>query len=105
MKAILTAWIGHSRAPVILCPIPTFAHINKGFSAEGYRRRFSELDAELVDPLPEFWKLSAAERRRCRFPIDDHPTRFGHQIIARGLIARVRPHYQAWEQRCHALQQ
>jgi hypothetical protein len=104
MKAILRAWIDQARASVMLCPIPTFAHINKGFSAEGYRRRFSELCVEWVDLLPEFWKLSAAERRRCRFPIDDHPTRFGHEVIARGLIARVRPHYQSWEQRLHALQ-
>jgi hypothetical protein len=105
MKAILTEWIGQSRAPVLLCPIPTFAHINKGFSADGYRRRFSELGVELVDLLPEFWKLSTFERRRCRFPIDEHPTRAGHEVIARGLIARVRPHYQSWEQRLHALQQ
>jgi hypothetical protein len=105
MKEILTAWIEQSRAPVVLCPIPTFSHINMGFSAKGYRQRFGELGVEVVDLLPEFWKLSAAERRRCRFPIDDHPTRFGHEVIARGLIARVRPHYQSWERRVHAVRQ
>lgn len=104
MKAILATWIGQSRASVILCPIPTFAHINKGFPAEGYLRRFSELGVEVVNLLPEFWKLSATERRRCKFPIDEHPTRLGHELIARGLIARVHTHYQSWERRLHALQ-
>jgi carbamoyltransferase len=102
MKGILAAWINESRSPVILCPIPTFAHIYKGFSAVSYLRRFGELGTELVDVLPSFWSLSGAERRRCRFPNDEHPTRLGHEVIARGLIPSVRRFYQAWEQRFHA---
>jgi carbamoyltransferase len=104
MKGILTTWIRQSKTPVILCPIPTFAHIDKGYSPQGYLRRFAELDADVVDLLPEFWKLNAVERRRCRFPIDDHPTRFGHEVIARGLSPHVRRYYQSWEQRLHAVQ-
>ena len=103
MKAILTTWIRDSSAPVIVCPIPTFGHSDKLFSPAGYLRRFAELDAETLDLLPDFWKLPARERRRCRFVSDDHPTRLGHEVIARGVFPHVRRHYESWEQRLHAV--
>jgi hypothetical protein len=102
MKAMLTRWIRESRAPVIVCAIPTFSHIDRSFAPGGYLRRFAELDAETIDLLPEFWKLPGRERRRCRFINDDHPTRLGHQVIARGLLPHVRRHYKSWEQQPHA---
>jgi hypothetical protein len=101
MKTILTTWIRESRGPVLLCAIPTFSHVDRSFSPSGYLRRFAELKVEMVDPLPEFWKLPASERRACRFVNDDHPTAFGHEIFARGLLPHVRRHYESWEQRRH----
>src|SRR5262249_1672388 len=78
LRTFLGAWISLARSPVILCPIPTFSPLNKCFSAEGYLRRFSEVGAatgaQVIDILPEFWKLSGERRRRCRFAIDDHPS-------------------------------
>jgi hypothetical protein len=96
MRTILVEWIGLARSPVILCPIPTFSHINKCFSAVGYLRRFSEVGAatgaQVIDVLPEFWRLSGERRRRCRFAIDDHPSPLGHEVMARALEPHVRRH-------------
>ena len=100
LKAILVAWIRQSRAPVILCPIPTFRHVNKTLPAASYLRRFAELGAEerveVVDVLPAFWRLSAADRKRSRFPIDEHPSELGHEVIAGALEPHVRAHYERW---------
>jgi hypothetical protein len=100
MKAILTDWIQQSKAPVILCPIPTFPHIYKYISPDGYLQRFQELSAEtnikIVNILPEFWKLSHKQRKSCRFEIDDHPTELGHEVIANALTPHIRKHYEFW---------
>ncbi len=100
MNAILSSWIRTVPAPVILCPIPTFGHVYKCLPADGYLRRFAELGAEahaeVVDVLPAFWKLSAVDRRKCRFPVDDHPTELGHEITARGLYPQVRKYHERW---------
>jgi hypothetical protein len=101
MKAILVAWIRQSRAPVLLYPIPSFVHINKCMSSDGYLSRFAELcdeeRVELVNALPEFWKLPAAQRKRCRYPTDDHPTELGHKVLAEALYPHVRNHYANWK--------
>jgi hypothetical protein len=100
MKTILVAWVRQSRAPVILCPLPTFHHVNRSLPADGYLRRFAELGAEeqveVVDVLPAFWSLSPADRKRCRFPIDEHPSEFGHEVLAGALDPPIRRHYEQW---------
>jgi carbamoyltransferase len=109
LKAILLAWIRQARAPAILCPIPTFGHVGKCLSADGYLRRFAELgaegQAEVVDLLPAFWKLSTADRKRCRFAVDDHPTELGHAVMADALYPFVRNHYEQWMAKSRAQRQ
>jgi hypothetical protein len=106
LKAILLAWIGQARAPVILCPFPTFRHVGKCLQADGYLRRFTELGmegrAEVVDLLPAFWRLKAADRKRCRFAVDDHPSESGHSVIADALYPYVRHHYEQWTSKSRA---
>jgi carbamoyltransferase len=101
MKAILVEWIRRSRARVLLCPIPGFLHVNKYVASDGYLRRFTELGAEegveVVDVLPGFWGLTAADRKRCRFPTDEHPTEFGHEVLANALYPHVRKYYDEWK--------
>jgi hypothetical protein len=67
---------------------------------DGYLRRFAELgaegQAEVVNLLPAFWKLSTADRKRCRFEVDDHPTEFGHAVMADALYPFVRNRYEQW---------
>lgn len=100
MKAILLAWTAESAAPVIICPLPTPGHFQRHLRAQGYRRRFSELAAEggadLADIVSEFWRLHAAERRKCQFPNDPHLNQRGHQVVAEALIPHVRKHYDRW---------
>ncbi len=100
MKAILTNWIKQSKAPVILSPIPTFPHIYRYMRPDGYLQRFEELRAEtnieMVNILPEFWKLNPQKRKSCQFEIDEHPTDLGHQVIADALIPHIRKYYEFW---------
>ena len=100
MKKILTNWIEQINTPVLLSPVPTFSHINKCINADSYRHRFAELaknkHVEMIDILPEFWKLNSNERRQCRFEIDDHPTEFGHQVIANALLPYIKKYYRQW---------
>jgi len=92
MRSILLRWIGESRVPVLLCPIPTFGHIEGSLRAGPYRERFSELAAdagvELVDLLPVFHELATSARRDLRFARDEHPTERCHEVIA-GALAPV----------------
>jgi hypothetical protein len=89
LRAILAAFASESRAPVLLCPLPTFGHVRKELRADGPRRRFAELateiGAELVDVLPALWAHPPRERRAARFPTDDHPTRLGHRMLAEAI--------------------
>ncbi|NVL83776.1 hypothetical protein, partial [Escherichia coli] len=56
LQGILRRWVHESRAPVLICPIPTFDHITETMRSEPYRARFSELGRELgvevLDILP-----------------------------------------------------
>lgn len=101
MQAILGAWIGEARAPVVIAPIPTFGHVFQCLRADGYRQRFAELGeatgADIADVLAAFLPLSARQRRACRFAVDDHPTPAGHQRIALSLAETIRPHYDRWK--------
>jgi lysophospholipase L1-like esterase len=93
MRAILRRWIAESPAPVLLCPIPTFGHLQGTLVADGYRARFAELAREsgatLVDLLPALQQRPAAERRAARFAHDEHPSRAGHALLAAALAPHV----------------
>lgn len=94
MRAILSRWISESRAPVILCPIPTFGHVFGDIRSTPYRKRFGELASEtgtvFVDLIPAFHAVPMEERRALRFVSDDHPTPRGHALIASALMPHVR---------------
>ena len=70
------------------------------FAADNILARYRELEGlprtEVVDVLPTFWRLSAAERRSTYFPDDGHPTRRGHQLVADALEPAIRQRYDRW---------
>ena len=93
LQEILRRWVRESRSPVVICPIPTFDHIQGCIRSDLYRKRFSELGQELgvkvIDILPELLSEHRQVRRRMRFERDEHPTPLCHQIIARAMAPRV----------------
>lgn len=93
MEAILGQWVRASHGPILICPIPTFGHIEGGILSDAYRRRFAELGrnhkVDIVDVLPHFLMKNRDVRLRCRFPNDDHPTPLGHAVIADALLPHV----------------
>ncbi len=86
LRAILMRWIEESPVRVLLCPLPTFAHLSGNVLADGYRARFAELardsGTEFVDLLPALLRHPPDERRRARFAVDEHPSPLGHAMIA-----------------------
>jgi len=101
LKAILTQWIQAANVPVIICLIPMDQHIEQTSSAEGYQARFRELETFprtiVHDPLPDFWKFSAEERRGFRFKHDRHLTPAGHRVLAESLARTIAPFIQKME--------
>jgi len=93
LREILRRWARESRSPVLICPIPTFGHIEGCIRSGPYRERFSELGHELgvevIDILPQLLAESREVRCKLRFPRDEHPTPLCHQIIAHALAPRV----------------
>jgi lysophospholipase L1-like esterase len=78
---------------MVLCPIPTLAHVFKTASADDYRARFAELaeqtGVELIDLLPALWQHPVHVLKRSRFPQDEHPNRLGHQLLADALAPHL----------------
>ncbi len=103
MRAILAGFIDDAqrdpRRRVILAPWPTFAHIEGGPDPKPYVTRFREFAVArgvgFVDALPRFTDEPRAVRARCRFAIDEHPTRLGHSIFADALYPHLREHIKA----------
>lgn len=93
MRAILSRWVAESAAPVLLVPVPLYQYVEETSSAEAYQQRFRELASEtgamLHDPLPDFHRVPAAERRQLRFPRDIHPTPAWHRVMAGSLAPRL----------------
>ncbi len=89
MRAILLAWRGEIRQPVVLMPIPLYQFVEKTADPSAYRARFAELAKEgdfiLHDPLDDLWTYDAATRRGFRFKQDVHLTPEGHRAIAASL--------------------
>lgn len=94
MREIIVQWTHQSNIPVALCPIPTFAHIQGGITADPYLKRFAEVaratNATLINPLPHFLSLPYAQRNSCRFLNDEHPNKRGHEILANSIGAEIK---------------
>jgi carbamoyltransferase len=95
MKRILGQWIAETTAPVLICPIPLYQHIEETASPAAYLARFHELhDPPRVivhDVLPAFHRVPRSERRRLRFTQDPHLTPVGHYTLAESLAGCIRP--------------
>lgn len=93
MRAILEEWITKSRAPVVLMPVPLFPFVEGSSDPAHYQARFRELaeaaGCTLHDPLPDFHRYSATERRAFRFDRDVHLTHAGHAALAASLAPVV----------------
>jgi carbamoyltransferase len=93
MRAIIEAWMGASRVPVILMPVPLFPFVEGSSDPTNYQARFREVaratGCTLHDPLPDLRNYSPAERRRFRFERDVHLTTAGHAAIAASLAPVV----------------
>lgn len=89
MQAILRRWIGEVEAPLVICPIPLYQHIEETASPKAYQQRFASLaDPPRVvvhDPLPDFQRAPLEQRRGYRFPIDCHLTPSAHEVLADSL--------------------
>lgn len=99
MKMIIKEWVDGMQK-VLICPIPTYQHIERISSPKKYKQRFSELENEIgikiIDILPRFWMESKETRLNCRFQTDPHPTPLGHIIIADGLKPYIEGYYRRW---------
>jgi hypothetical protein len=88
-RAILQQWARESRVPLVVCPIPGHAYVEQISSGRHYQARFAELrdTPNLIphDPLPDFLRYAAGERRAFRFAQDPHFTPAGHRALAESL--------------------
>jgi lysophospholipase L1-like esterase len=95
MRAILVQLIKESAVPVVICPIPVYRHIEELTDPTSYQARFRELTAStgalLHDPLPDYWRLSMAERKSLRFKTDIHPSPSSHRVLAQSLARCIQP--------------
>ena len=93
MKRILLQWISEATAPLVICPIPLYQHIEETASAEHYQTRFHELHdpprVTVHDALPAFRRLRRAAGGQLRFQHDPHLTPTGHRVLAESLGACI----------------
>lgn len=93
MHAILNSWINDVPIPVLLFPIPIYQYVENTANPRPMRARFQELanasSCHLVDPLPDLWLRSKADRRRFRFENDSHLTTSGHEALALTLSKSI----------------
>lgn len=94
LRRILETWIGGSRAPVLLVPVPMWPFIEGSSNPADYQARFRELAADsgchFHDPLPDLQTHSPQARRAFRFHRDTHLSRRGHQAVAESLAPVIR---------------
>jgi len=90
MKAILREFAAAAGGrEVVVVPLPTYHYIEK-LARPTYLARFEALARELpgvhvVNLLDEFWRLSHAERRACRYAHDIHYTPLAHRVVERAV--------------------
>jgi carbamoyltransferase len=93
MHATLNSWINDAPIPILLFPIPIYQYIEKTANSSSMRARFQELantsSCHLIDPLPDLWLRSKADRRRFRFDNDSHLTKSGHEALVLSLSKRI----------------
>jgi hypothetical protein len=93
MKAILAQWVAEADCDVLICPLPTFGHIEGAIRSEAYRSRFaefsSEASVEVADILPHFQEKRRGARNQFRFEVDEHPTKLCHATIADALVPYI----------------
>jgi carbamoyltransferase len=93
LKAILGRWTQEVKTPIVIMPIPLYNYIEGTSSPTNYQQRFAELgdfeNVVLHDPLSDFMKYSADERRAFRFERDCHLTPAGHQVLAASLASVI----------------
>lgn len=89
MHTILSSWINEASIPVVLFPIPIHQYIENTANSHSMRARFRELakasSCHLIDPLPDLWLRTKAEKRQFRFENDSHLTKSGHEALALSL--------------------
>lgn len=94
MQMILKRWIAECSVPVLLTPLPLYAHLEETAPAKNYQARFAELvkscpkdaNVDLCDLLPALQRYAPAERRAFRFKKDPHPSEQGHAALAKALL-------------------
>lgn len=95
MRAILERWAAEATAPLVVCPIPLYHHIEELASPRAYQARFLELardtSIQVHDPLPDLLEYPASQRREFRFATDCHLSPAGHRALAESLAAGLRP--------------
>jgi carbamoyltransferase len=97
LAAIFEHWQRECTLPFVIFTVPTHLHVEGLQPASGYRARFAELGATLDVPVVDALSAieerdpSSAERRAWRFPLDHHPSRNGHRLLADALAAFVAP--------------
>lgn len=93
LKNIIKEWSEEVNCDFLVVPQPLYHYIEEKSNPTKYLARFKELSGELEinihNPLPDYLKYSKEERRQFRFPIDQHPTTFGHKAIASSLIKPI----------------
>lgn len=95
MRAILGQWIAEAKAPVIVCVIPFYQHIEKSASYKNIRRRFDEFSgssgASVYHVIDDLWSHPPGVRRSFRFRTDCHLTPAGHKAIGESLARVLAP--------------
>jgi hypothetical protein len=89
LRKIVETWIRGSTTPVLLLPIPMWAHFDGSSDPSGYQARFRELADDtgcyFHDPLPDLAAHSPEEMRQFRFKRDVHLSPKGHEAMAQSL--------------------
>jgi lysophospholipase L1-like esterase len=93
-RAILERWVEEADAPVLICPIPMYQHIEGGSSAREVTARFAELHqpddgVHVFDALSALKRYSRRERRAMRFTSDIHFNATGHRAFADAIVDEV----------------
>ena len=89
MAAIMRRFVTESACNyVVFAPLPLYQMIeNPGLA--NYIELFNALEdrprVHVLDVLPYFLRLSASERRRCRYKRDPHHSPLGHQVVAEAI--------------------
>ena len=90
MDAVLQRFFSMTEGkPVFIVPLPTRSFI-RGEQSPVYLKRFMSLADHrraryVIDVLPRFHALSAADAVRCTFEHDSHYSILGHRIVSDAL--------------------